>query len=94
MRAGVQTKFTRVRPTQIAFGRGLADGHQDGRILGQGHAVIGQRPFVDDPARGGEHTDVMAAVAEIEAEGEAAGRSRGGRGSGNDGRSGFLLFFS
>jgi hypothetical protein len=32
-------------------------------MLGQGRAVIGQRPFVDDPARGGEHTDVMAAVA-------------------------------
>jgi hypothetical protein len=55
----------------------LADGHHGDRILGQqpgqGHAVIGQRPFVNNLARGGEHTDVMAAVAEIEAEGEAAG---------------------
>ena len=30
----------------------------------------------------------MAAVAEIEADGAAAGSNRGGRGGGNDGRSG------
>ena len=58
----------------------------------QGHAVIEHGPFVNDLARGIKHTDVMAAIAEIEAEGKAAGRGRDG-GSGNDGRSSFSLFF-
>ena len=43
--------------------------------------------FVDNLARGIEDADEMAAVAEIEADGEAAGKHRGG-GGGNDGRSG------
>ena len=43
--------------------------------------------FVDNLARGIEDADEMAAVAEIEAEGAAAGNHRGG-GSGNDGGSG------
>lgn len=54
---------------------------------GEGRAVIGQRPFVEDPAGGVQHADVMAAVAQIQAEGEAAGRNRGGCEGGNDGRS-------
>ena len=77
--------------------RARFEGDGDGGIVGeqpgQGHAVIEQRPFVEDLAGGLEHTDVMAAIAEIEADGEPAGRGRGGRGAGNDGRSSFSLFF-
>ena len=43
-----------------------------GEQQGQGYAVIEHWPFVEDLARGIEQTDVMAAIAEIEADGEAA----------------------
>ena len=50
--------------------------HGGGRILGeqqgQGRAVIEHWPFVEDLARGIEHTDVMAAIAEVQPDGEAA----------------------
>ena len=47
---------------------------------------------MNDLARDIEHTDIMAAIAEIEAEGEPAGdgSNRGGREGGNDGRRGGL----
>jgi len=44
-----------------------------------------QRSLADDIASGIEHTDVMLAITEIQAEGEPAEGSR--RSSGNDGRS-------
>ncbi len=57
----------------------------------EGHAVIGRGPFVEDLAGGIQDADVMVAITEIEANGEARGGHRGG-GRKNDGRSGFFVF--
>ena len=57
--------------------------HGGGGILreqrARADAIIEQRPFVNDLAGGIQDADVMAAIAEIEAKGEPAGSSRGGR---------------
>ena len=49
--------------------------------------------LADNLAGGIQHTDIMAANTQIEAEGEPAGRDRGGHVGGNDGRSRLSLFF-
>ena len=57
----------------------------------QGDALIEHGAFVNDPALGIQNTDVMAAITQIEPDGEPAGMDRGG-GSKNNGRSDFFGF--
>src|SRR5208283_1977017 len=67
-----------------------------GQQLRQGGPGVGQRALADNLAGGIEDANVMRAVTEIQAEGEPAGRNRGGRRwRGDDGRSlglGFVGF--
>ena len=69
--------------------------HGGGGIPGeqqrQGDALIEQGAFVKDLAGGIQDTDVMAAITEIEADGEPAGRRRDGE-CGNDGGSVCFVF--
>ena len=61
--------------------RARFQGHGGGGIPGEqqreGHAVIEQGPFVKDLAGGIQDTDVMAAITEIEPDGEPTDDSSG-----------------
>lgn len=67
-------------------------GHRGARILGEQRLErgpgVGQRAFADELPGGIQHAEVMAAIAQIEPEGEPARRDGSGRRGNNDGRSG------